>query len=287
VKSALIINSMAGSLRGLTDPAEIRSHLAGLEADPEILVANTPTQITTAVNQLKSEAPQQVLIAGGDGTIARLFSELHQLPVTFGLIPTGSLNNIATSLGIQDIPKALKIINRGKSVQMDAGRASGKLFFESVGTGLLAEVMARVGEQDSKKEVLKVARHTLAEMINTEPLSVELTIDGRSHKLETFWLTVTNTGRAGAVEVDPAAKPYDQLLEVTYTSLLSKTQIPRSVISLLRGNHIQQRYFQRERGRRVHIKLTSQRHIHIDGELVKQQSIVVELVPKLISVYVA
>jgi YegS/Rv2252/BmrU family lipid kinase len=277
----LLINPAAGLLRGCTTVSEIKPHLPGLDMDVELHQATDTAGILRFCNYVKHHQPPLILVAGGDGTIATVLKSLIKMDITIGLIPTGSMNNIARSINLPDsIAECIKVIYRGNTKLVDAGQASGQIFFESVGVGFLAQVMERVGEQDSKKELLKVARHTIAEMINCEPFKVKLTVDGKVHHIDTLWLTITNTGRAGAVEIDPAAQISDGQLEITYTKVLSATELPRSVISFLRNNHIKQRHFIRLRGAEIRLELDSPRAIHIDGELIEQQSINVRVLPQ-------
>ena len=287
MRSMLLINTKAGLLKGLTTPSEITQHLPGLRLNPKVTIARSNATIARFVTQAKQLQPDIILVAGGDGTVARVFKDLYRLKATFGILPTGSLNNVATSLGLpDDLPGCVEVINRGRTARMDAGQAGRRIFFESVGVGLLAEVMRRVGEQDSKKEVLRVVRHTIAEMLSCEPFTVRLTVDGETSQLETLWLTVTNNGRAGAVEVDPTARPDDRSLTVTYTNLINKTQLPATAISFLRGQHIRQRHFKRLRGQDIRIEIEQPRHIHVDGELIKQQQLNLRILPAALKIFI-
>jgi diacylglycerol kinase family enzyme len=95
-----------------------------------------------------------VAAAGGDGTIARAARTLAGGTVPLGIIPSGTANNIATSLGFEGSPEEL--ISRwrlDRVARIDVGivqSPSGEqCFLESVGCGLVTDC-------------IDAARHTLS-----------------------------------------------------------------------------------------------------------------------------
>jgi diacylglycerol kinase (ATP) len=88
-----------------------------------------------------------VVAAGGDGTVARVMKALVGRPTPLAILPLGTANNIATSLGIRGTPEEL--VPRWRDaprMRVEVGRVRGPwgetLFVESVGVGLLARLMS-------------------------------------------------------------------------------------------------------------------------------------------------
>src|SRR6266699_3975444 len=88
-----------------------------------------------------------VLAAGGDGTVGKVCCELIDSGIPLGVLPLGTANNLARSLGF--IASSEEIIGRlegGKKLTFDVGLARGpggkRYFFESVGGGLLADYVS-------------------------------------------------------------------------------------------------------------------------------------------------
>src|SRR6478735_6508975 len=157
MKPYLFINPKAGLLKGCQTAEEVKEQLRDLKSEPEITIGQTSAAIKKFISKCKKDKPNYVYVAGGDGTISAIIKGLLDEDIVFGLIPTGSMNNICRSIGLGDeIEDAIRAINNGKIKKMDLGKINGDIFIESVGIGLVAEIMDRVGEQDSKKEVLKV-----------------------------------------------------------------------------------------------------------------------------------
>ena len=102
-----------------------------------------------------------VLAAGGDGTVAKVACRLIDTGVPLSVLPLGTANNLARSLGFVASPE--EIIARlqgGKRRAFDIGVTRGpwgtRYFFEAMGGGLFADyVRAATGEAKKTKEVSK------------------------------------------------------------------------------------------------------------------------------------
>jgi len=89
-----------------------------------------------AINEAKEGGYDTLVMGGGDGTIHNLFNQAFDKGFTFGIIPLGTVNALARSLGIPSDPiKACRVILGGNVRRVDVGRAVGRLFtcFASVG----------------------------------------------------------------------------------------------------------------------------------------------------------
>jgi YegS/Rv2252/BmrU family lipid kinase len=286
MKSMMLINPNAGLLKECKTATEVKQQLVGLNLDPEIYIAKSSRGIKSFITQVKRSKPEVVLIAGGDGTISTIIKGLMDQPVTFGLIPTGSMNNIGQSIGLGDeLQEAVEVINQGHTEKMDLGLINGQVFIESIGFGLVAEIMSRVGEQDSKKEVLKVVRHTLAEVVTTDTINVHMKADDRELDIETIWLTVTNTGRAAAALVDPSSNVHDRLLEVVYCEPIDNTELARYTMAFVRNSHIREEKFHRLRAKKIELTLPAKAQVHVDGELIEKKTRSISIIPAAIKVF--
>lgn len=98
-----------------------------------------------------------VIVAGGDGTIGDVATVLVGSDTVLEIIPIGTMNNLARSLGVPlGIDEACALIGMGTTRRIDAGRVSagGGLhavhFFDCAGLGLLA-VAAVAGQAFEKR----------------------------------------------------------------------------------------------------------------------------------------
>lgn len=96
-----------------------------------------------------------IAVAGGDGTIEAAAAALIGTDIPLGIIPCGTFNNFARSVGIPlDPPEACRIAATGRVRAIDVGFVNGEPFFECVGVGLDAELFP-VSEEIKSGGVLR------------------------------------------------------------------------------------------------------------------------------------
>ena len=99
-----------------------------------------------------------VVVAGGDGTVAGVTRRMVGRDVPVAILPSGTANNIARSLGL--LKKPFKELVRGwpdaRRVRLDVGIASGpwgqRYFVEGLGAGLFAGMLVRSEQNQGRKE---------------------------------------------------------------------------------------------------------------------------------------
>jgi diacylglycerol kinase family enzyme len=100
-----------------------------------------------------------VLVAGGDGTVGKVGRELIDSGIPLGVLPLGTANNLARSLGFTASPEEIITgLERGKKRAFDIGLARGpwgkRYFFESAGGGLLADYLREAKDKPKKTKKL-------------------------------------------------------------------------------------------------------------------------------------
>lgn len=166
-----------------------------------------------------------VVVAGGDGTVVKVGRELLGKEVPIGLLPLGTANNIATSLGIAGEPEAL-IARWDLSHRraFDLGQVEQKgapaYFFESVCFGVLDKLIREHSKDTtgsrSEEEELVMARQHFQEILEHYPgQQASISCNGKTISGNYLLVQVMNTGYAGpGIAFAPAADPGDGLLEV-------------------------------------------------------------------------
>lgn len=78
----------------------------------------------------------RVLVAGGDGTVARAAEVLAETPIELAIVPAGTLNHFARDMGIPaDAGGAMDLAARGSSRPIDVGYLNGRLFLNTSSLG--------------------------------------------------------------------------------------------------------------------------------------------------------
>lgn len=98
-----------------------------------------------------------VIAAGGDGAVGKVAARLVDTGVPLAILPLGTANNLARTLGFLESPKKIIAnLERGKKRAFDVGVAHGpwgkRPFFEGAGAGLLAEYVSQVEKNENKQK---------------------------------------------------------------------------------------------------------------------------------------
>src|ERR1700748_526089 len=88
-----------------------------------------------ARNAATKEGYQVIVAVGGDGSVNDIIAGLYNTPATLAIIPKGSGNGLARSLGIPlDTAKAIQLINNGSSVNIYLGKAKDAAWLFTAGS---------------------------------------------------------------------------------------------------------------------------------------------------------
>jgi len=167
--------------------------------------------------------PVDLLIAaGGDGTVAKLIRHIPYRTVPIGILPLGTANNIARSLGVAGAPRELAATwSLECTRRLDIGVARGKWghcnFVEAVGVGSLTESTQEIDAASVQSaDPMRQGRKTLAKLLATaRPTKTRLTLDGRELDGEFLLVEILNIRSVGpGLRLAPDADPGDGLLDV-------------------------------------------------------------------------
>ena len=96
------------------------------------------------------------IIGGGDGTLNIAAPGLLNTGMTFGILPLGTANDLARTLGIPADPvDAARIIVAGATRRLDVGEVNGHLFFNVASVGFSATLARNL---TSSQEALRRSR---------------------------------------------------------------------------------------------------------------------------------
>jgi diacylglycerol kinase (ATP) len=164
-----------------------------------------------------------IVAAGGDGTIAKVLKALPDRSVPVAILPLGTANNVARSLGIAGTPQELVEMWKvdhyyALDLGMMKGIEQGELFLESFGIGLFGEFLRRA---DKKKKAegadnLRKGREMLQKIIKeAEPVALDLEIDGKALRGEFIGAEILNIPFTGpGLPLAPKADAGDGKLDV-------------------------------------------------------------------------
>lgn len=147
----------------------------------EAVVVTTRSQDELKQTLLRhGPAADRIVIGGGDGTISNALPELLQLDKPLAVLPLGTANDFARTLGLpQDSLAAARIALQGRAHKVDVGLVNGRPFINVASVG----IAAKVSETQSKElkriwRVLSYLVSLLRVMRDARPFYVELATDG-------------------------------------------------------------------------------------------------------------
>jgi diacylglycerol kinase (ATP) len=231
-----------------------------------------------------------VVVAGGDGTIADVASQLVGSSTVLGIVPTGTMNNVARSLGIPlGIDDACALIGMGTTRHIDLGRvtsngdANAEYFMECAGVGLSA-IAALAGQTFAKRHWRMVPR-ALRKFFESKPGQMLIEMDGTRIEASTRMVTVSNAPLMGnKMLAVPGAKMDDGLLDVQiYNGMDDAALVKHFMAASSRAPDTLQTY----RVRRVRIIADEPVLSNSDMKMTREQRVIeMEVVPKALSVIV-
>lgn len=161
-----------------------------------------------------AEGVRVVLVAGGDGTVAPAAIALLETEATLGILPFGSYMNIANGLGIPLKPiDAARVIAERKVKRSDVGEVAGKVFFETCGIGIDADMFgaARLAERGRWGPAFR----RIVRWATANSHRVEITVDGKAERHRVLQILIVNSPYYGwAMPIVPKADMTDGELDV-------------------------------------------------------------------------
>ena len=147
-----------------TSPAviDVITHALGSRLDLEAV----PTKRRNHAGFLASGAPDEgfdvVTVLGGDGTVNEVVQGIATTDVALGIIPGGSTNVLARSLGVPADPieattALLRNLAEGRVRRVNLGLANDRYFTFHAGYGFDAEVVRRVEQRYHLKRTVRQA----------------------------------------------------------------------------------------------------------------------------------
>jgi diacylglycerol kinase (ATP) len=215
MRALLVHNPTAGTKSHDKESIVDALHLADFKVD---YVSTKEDRVKDALKG----AHDVVVAAGGDGTVAYVFRHLQDHSIPIGVLPLGSANNIARSLGIAGTPAELAELwrigdTRPFHLMLVEGLKEEKLCTEAFGVGLIAALIGRraKGKNAAGADDIRRGRRALSEVLtDAEPLDIEVNVDGQPWKSDVLGievLTIPFTGPALPLAHD--ADPSDTLLD--------------------------------------------------------------------------
>ncbi|MEP9351838.1 lipid kinase [Xanthobacter sp. KR7-225] len=263
---------------------------AALEAGGIALAALPWPQGAALSDLIRREAAGHdlVVIGGGDGTLNAAAAGLAALGLPLGVLPLGTANDFARTLGIPlDTLAAAHLIATGTPRRVDLGDVNGHPFLNVASIGFSAD-LARALTQEAKRRfgVFGYAVVAARLVAQSRLFTARVIHDGTSEKVRTLQIAVGN-GRyyGGGMAVASDATAEDGRLDFYSLEVDHWWRLLGLLPALRRGTQGQWRDVRAFRTTSVTVETRRPRPVNTDGELVTRTPARFSIRPGALRVY--
>jgi len=212
-RGALVVNAHSRRGRRLYERARSRLAAAGFTLLGTYPV-DRPDELDDSLAAAADLGPDVLVAGGGDGTLGAAARLLAHRDIALGLLPMGTTNNFARTVGVPlDLDDAVEILRDGKVIDVDLGLAGDMRFANHVGIGLSVEVMLKTPRR-LKRATGRLAYPitALALLARHRPLRATVRAHGGERRYVTHQLYVVNGGFHAGRPIAADADADDRLL---------------------------------------------------------------------------
>lgn len=278
MKTLLYVNPKAGQGKPLKYLKGVLNGVDDANPDLEVILAeNKRSGLATLENLAQSAS--RILCLGGDGTVHDVAKICIQHNVALGIIPAGSGDDIAHSIGIHT-PKTQagyqelleKLMLPGAT---ERTMTTGLVTFPSGSNHYVLGVMssgfdAHCNAIANTLRVRGPIRYVLAMLIGLRsfvPVRMEITVDGQTSTRRIMMMAIGNGPSYGSgMKVVPHADPFAETLGAIIVNTCSKPTFLKIFPTVFKGTHIHHELVESLSFRHVKIELDSSQPIFGDGE---------------------
>lgn len=213
-----------------------------------------------------ARSPEVVVAAGGDGMVWRAASAVHGRDIALAIVPLGTANNVATSLGISGSLDELaagwlSAERRPIDLGVLRGARGESRFLEGVGGGLVARAIATLSVHpgrppaDPDERIAAAVGHYRQLLADLAPAPISVSFDGDAIDGEFLLVEVLNFRAVGPnLVLAPEADPGDGQLDVVMAREEHRGELDRYLRHLAEG-----------RAARIELPTRRARTVEIDG----------------------
>ena len=283
--TVVILNPKAGSVREI---ASLTKRLRDLP-DTEVLVTTGKTAATRFARKAVERGCDTIVAAGGDGTLNEVVNGIaaDRARVRLGLIPLGTGNDFARTIGLPtDFDEAIDVLATGRTRAIDLVRVTSKQvrYFINVSAGGFSGLVDEKLTPKMKKTwgPLAYLRCAVASLPQLHAYRTTISF-GRGRRLVVgVYNVIVANGRyaGGGTMIAPRASVDDGLLDVILILERPATDLALLAAQVALGKHLSSKTIVFQRAAKVRVKSRPGMWFNVDGELVGNEPVTFEVLPR-------
>jgi YegS/Rv2252/BmrU family lipid kinase len=286
-RAVLLVNRRSRRGKRLYRDAKRLLEARGIEVVPRYS-ALTATRISSLIARAVADGHRLILVGGGDGTLSNVLPQFVYRNVALGILPLGTANSFARSLGIPlEIEAAVNVAISGKLVDVDVGHI-GEAYFCTVASVGLAARIARHMPRGLKKWLGRMAYPivALAQLRRFGAFRCTVTANGESISVDALEVRVANEAYQGGIAAVPDASAESRDLVAHITTGRSVHKLLSAWLRLTAGVPPDTNHLTVIRSSRFTIDAQPRQYVAIDGEAFIHTPFEVRVAPQALLVMV-
>jgi diacylglycerol kinase (ATP) len=236
-------------LRFLVNPASGRgtgkSHLDRIRVlasrhGAGLVVSRKVSDLSEQARRAAADGVERLLVAGGDGTMHHAVQGLAGSECALGVIPLGSGNDLAGTLGIPpDLEVAVERARTGVVRRIDLLRVGETFSASYAGVGFDSEVTRYANEIKILRGPLIYFYAVIHTLITFEPPRMKVNYDDGTFEGKVMFAVVNNLPRfGGGMRIAPDARIDDGLLDLVIVREVPKPMLLSIFPKVYGGRHV-------------------------------------------------
>ena len=284
-RALVLINPAAR--RGTQGPDEIVPRLEALGFQVILELADDPERVPDQVRRHRDEV-DRVIVGGGDGTLHLALQGLVGTGLSLGILPLGTANNLARTLGIPADPlAACDIIAGNQRRTIDLGWVNDRYFFTTASIGLSVRITEELSAESKRRwGPLAYALTAIRVVRRTRPFRAQILWEGGQRDSRTVQIVVGNGRYYGtALAVAEDATIDDARLDLYSLEVRHWWQLLALAPALKRGSHGSKAAVEALRATAFEVRTRSPRAIDVDGEIGGMTPARFRVIPRALEVF--
>lgn len=282
--AAMIVNAKSRTGQRSFDTA--CAAMKGLPFPVDAHAVHDPDELEATVNRVLAAKPDLVILGGGDGTISGLVDLLVGKGVILGVLPLGTANSFARTLGLPlDISGAVEVIRTGAPKRIDLGMIDDDYFANCAAMGISPQIAETV-PHGLKKVLGRIGYLGWAawQFVRFKPFTLVVTDDAGEHRLRVVEVRISNGQfHGGTLLVDNAAVDSGEIVVQAVVGHVKRRLVKNWAASFVghKSRHEDTRDFH---GRSLRIDTEPRLPISIDGEVLAHTPVTARIAAGIIEV---
>jgi diacylglycerol kinase (ATP) len=264
-KILFVVNPSAGKKRNL----DLKEFIEANFTFPAFTVAvSSSLEYFEEIKQKAlAENYTDIIACGGDGTVNKVATFVCRNNLRLGILPLGSGNGLARSVKVSmKLKEALRQIEAGKTMRIDAGELNGHLFFCASGMGFDAHIAA-LFEKTEARGLWGYIRLIWKEFFSYRPEYYDLLFNEMEINKPAFVLACCNSGQYGNdFYIAPTASMTDGKLTISILKSFNKWLTPYIILKVILKKAHTLKWVETYHAAQLKVTRPKAGFVHLDGE---------------------